>query len=270
VTGPGRHRWLHRTGIGIAVWMVLFAVAGPARAVDPVESRRDEVPTAATRRVAVRPAPSLGHTVRSGETLWRIARRHGVPVDALRQANGLHERDLLAIGQVLAIPGRTVGNRQEPPSLAEIELSPPPLDRRIALVWPVAAPVGSPFGPRGGAWHGGVDLMAAPGTPIRAAAPGVVIASGWERGYGRVIKIWHTLDLMTVYAHNDEGYVQVGDWVQRGQVIGTVGSSGRASGSHLHFEIRLDGRKYDPLFWLPDPEMIDVAGLPPRGAAAAP
>jgi murein DD-endopeptidase MepM/ murein hydrolase activator NlpD len=84
----------------------------------------------------------------------------------------------------------------------------------------------------------------------------MIISSGWERAYGHVVKIWHFHDVMTVYAHNLENLVKVGDWVERGQVVALVGSTGRATAPHLHFEIRLDGRKYDPMFWLPETDML--------------
>jgi len=76
-------------------------------------------------------------------------------------------------------------------------------------------------------------------------------------------------DFMTVYAHNEENYVRAGDWVERGQVIATAGSTGRVTGVHLHFEIRLGGRKYDPLFWLPPEGGVRVATAGPRPDAGA-
>lgn len=127
----------------------------------------------------------------------------------------------------------------------------------------------SPFGPRGQELHGGIDIPAAPGTPVRAAAPGMVVASGWENGYGRVVKVWHHHGFMTVYAHNEENLVAVGDWIERGDVIATVGRTGRASTPHLHFEIRLDGEKYDPRYWLP-PGAVEVASPPDRARPAWP
>jgi murein DD-endopeptidase MepM/ murein hydrolase activator NlpD len=205
--------------------------------------------------------------VRSGETLWSIARSHGVALDALRRANRLAPGQTIRAGQRLAIPGEvSVQERQEPPSPAEIVLGPPPRGVAVAFSWPVAAPTRSGFGPRGDGWHGGIDLAAEPGSPIRVAAPGMVVTSGWERGYGNVVKVWHADDLMTVYAHNRENHVRPGDWVERGQVIGTVGGTGRATAPHLHFEIRLAGRKYDPLFFLPDSGGVDVAASTPAAA----
>jgi murein DD-endopeptidase MepM/ murein hydrolase activator NlpD len=98
----------------------------------------------------------------------------------------------------------------------------------------------------------------------------MVITSGWERAYGHVVKIWHPSDLMTVYAHNLENVVRVGDWVEQGQVIATVGSTGRATAPHLHFEIRLNGRKYNPTFWLPEAEAHVGPVRDPRSPTATP
>ena len=126
----------------------------------------------------------------------------------------------------------------------------------VTFIRPVPGPIVSPFGPRGVAWHGGIDLRAERQDPIHAAAAGMVITSGWEKAYGRVVKLWHVNDLMTIYAHNLENLVKVGDWVEQGQVIATAGSTGRATAPHLHFEIRLNGRKYNPAFWLPEAEAL--------------
>jgi murein DD-endopeptidase MepM/ murein hydrolase activator NlpD len=225
--------------------------------------------TASTRRPPPSETRTVGrHVVRPGETLWSIARRHGVEPDTLARVNRLSHAGRVRIGQTLVIPTTAMApDAQEPPSPAEIVLGPPPDAPTVAFSWPVAAPVGSPFGPRGRTWHGGVDLRAEPGTPIRAAASGMVVGSGWERGYGRVIRIWHHHDFMSVYAHNRENLVAVGEWVERGQLIGTVGSTGRTTAPHLHFEIRLGGRKYDPLYWLPPADGTAVAARP-RGTEA--
>ena len=146
----------------------------------------------------------------------------------------------------------------------------PPATPAVSFVRPVPGPIVSAFGPRGVAWHGGIDLRAERDDPIHAAAAGMVISSGWERAYGRVVKIWHPSDLMTVYAHNLENLAKVGDWVEQGQVIATVGSTGRATAPHLHFEIRLNGRKYNPAFWLPESEALAAPVRDPRSPTATP
>jgi murein DD-endopeptidase MepM/ murein hydrolase activator NlpD len=195
--------------------------------------------------------------VRPGQTLWGVAREHGVPVKALIRANGLTPTTRLRAGQRLNIPLHEVPEgSQEPPSLADIVLERPPATPAVTFIRPVPGPIVSPFGPRGVAWHGGIDLRAERQDPIHAAAAGMVITSGWEKAYGRVLKLWHVNDLMTIDAHNLENLVKVGDWVEQGQVIATVGSTGRATAPHLHFEIRLNGRKYNPAFWLPEAEVL--------------
>jgi murein DD-endopeptidase MepM/ murein hydrolase activator NlpD len=209
--------------------------------------------------------------VRPGQTVWSIAREHGVSVGALIRVNRLGPNAKLKVGQRLALPLSEVPEgSQEPPSFADIVLEPPPPTPFVQFVRPVPGAVASRFGPRGAAWHGGVDLRAERGSPIRAAAAGMVISSGWERAYGRVVKIWHFQSLMTVYAHNLENLVKVGDWVEQGQVIATVGSTGRATAPHLHFEIRLDGRKYDPTFWLPDTDVLAASAGEPGRATSVP
>jgi murein DD-endopeptidase MepM/ murein hydrolase activator NlpD len=103
-----------------------------------------------------------------------------------------------------------------------------------------------------------MDIKAEAGTPILAAAPGVVISSGQERSYGRIIRIEHESGFVTVYAHNLENLVEVGDRVSGGTIIGTVGRSGRASAPHLHFEVRYQDIVYNPLHLLPARDLIEV------------
>ncbi|HWC04713.1 MAG TPA: peptidoglycan DD-metalloendopeptidase family protein [Methylomirabilota bacterium] len=233
-------------------------------------------PSKALGASAKRPLPAprgatLGHVVRSGETVWGIAREHGVTVEALIRANRLSPSARLRAGRRLSLPLTEVAEgSQEPPSLADIVLERPPPTPLVYFIRPVPGPVVSAFGPRGVAWHGGVDLRAERHDHIHAAAAGMVITSGRERAYGRVVKIWHHADLMTVYAHNLENLVKVGNWVEQGQVIATVGSTGRATAPHLHFEIRLNGRKYNPAFWLPESEVRATTTGDPRSPTGLP
>ncbi len=119
------------------------------------------------------------------------------------------------------------------------------------LRWPVNAPVTSPFGLRFMGlrpdFHHGVDLAAPAGTPVRAMKKGDVAFAGEMRGYGLVVMLQHGPRLRTVYAHLSEIMVRKGDVVQGGQVIGKSGSSGNASGAHLHFEIQRWGTEEDPV-----------------------
>ena len=118
---------------------------------------------------------------------------------------------------------------------------------------PVAnAIMGSAFGWRidpftnGSALHTGMDFQAETGTPILAAAGGVVVASEYNSGYGNVVEVDHGNDLLTRYAHASSVLVKKGDLVKRGQKIATVGTTGRSTGAHLHFEVLVQGVPQDP------------------------
>ena len=118
------------------------------------------------------------------------------------------------------------------------------------FIWPVNAPITSPFGWRWGRMHEGLDLGAAYGTPIMAAASGTVIYAGWEGGYGNLTVIDHGGGLATAYGHQSHIGVSVGEQVTQGQEIGNVGSTGHSTGPHLHFEVRVNGQAVDPLGYL--------------------
>jgi murein DD-endopeptidase MepM/ murein hydrolase activator NlpD len=119
-----------------------------------------------------------------------------------------------------------------------------------ALIWPVNAPITSPFGWRWGRMHEGIDLGAAYGTPIAAAGAGTVIYAGWLGGYGNLTVIDHGGGLSTAYGHQSQIGVSVGQPVAQGQIIGNVGSTGHSTGPHLHFEVRVNGQAVDPLGYL--------------------
>ena len=118
------------------------------------------------------------------------------------------------------------------------------------FVWPVLGPVTSPFGWRWGRMHEGIDIGAASGTPIRAAAAGTVIYAGWLGGYGNLSVIDHGGGVATAYGHQSGLAAGNGAFVAQGQVIGYVGSTGHSTGPHLHFEVRVNGVPQDPLGYL--------------------
>ncbi|MDI6823316.1 MAG: M23 family metallopeptidase [Bacillota bacterium] len=121
------------------------------------------------------------------------------------------------------------------------------------LYWPVegGGRVTSGFGWRRRDWHPAIDIAAPAGTPVRAADTGMVTFAGWQGGYGRLIIVEHGNGMSTRYAHLSRVDVRPGDQVERGQVIGAVGSTGRATGPHLHFEVRAGGEARNPLQYYP-------------------
>ena len=118
------------------------------------------------------------------------------------------------------------------------------------LIWPVSGPVVSPFGPRWGRMHEGIDIAVPTGTPIRAAAGGVVTHAGWMSGYGNLVILQHAGGLSTSYAHQSQIGSSVGQFVPQGQVLGYVGCTGHCYGDHLHFETRVNGAAVDPMNYL--------------------
>jgi len=119
-------------------------------------------------------------------------------------------------------------------------------------IWPVAGRLTGAFGGRmdpfsgEGAFHTGVDIAAAPGTPVRATADGVVVGASWEGGYGLMVVIDHGGDVQTYYAHLSRCYVQTGQAVRLGQIVGAVGATGRTTAPHLHYEVRIGGAPVNP------------------------
>jgi len=125
-------------------------------------------------------------------------------------------------------------------------------------IWPVTGRLESgvggrrnPFGGRGYEYHEGQDIDATYGTPVQAAASGRVITAGWQRGYGKVVYVDHGNGLSTRYGHLSAIDVAVGQTVTQGQTIGLVGSTGRSTGPHLHYEVRINNQPVDPKRYLP-------------------
>jgi len=119
-----------------------------------------------------------------------------------------------------------------------------------AHVRPGSGRLTSDFGHRWGRLHAGIDLAAGTGSPISAVTAGTVLSAGAEGGYGNVVRLQHVDDTITLYAHLSAVLVTAGDRVPAGHVLGREGSSGRSTGPHLHFEVRVGGRPVDPAAWL--------------------
>ncbi len=206
------------------------------------------------QRIVIPALSDLCHVVKSGQTLDKIAAWYGVTPESLIAVpeNHLTADAALHRGQTILIPNAR--SRYHDP--AELNLARPQQDGWWYgdgdFIWPL---------PRDSFWisqrfrhgkHMAVDLAAPRGTPVYAADTGRVVKAGWsEIGYGYRIIIDHGIDYVTLYAHLSEYYVQPGDIVQKGEMIGRVGSTGNSTGPHLHFEIRDYGYLIDPLLVLP-------------------
>jgi murein DD-endopeptidase MepM/ murein hydrolase activator NlpD len=118
------------------------------------------------------------------------------------------------------------------------------------LAWPLKGVLYARFGRKGKEPHDGIDLAAPAATPVHTAGPGTVLFAGDQKGYGLIVIVEHDNGLVTLYAHNRDVRVKTNQKVRAGQVVATVGDSGRTSGPHLHFEVRKDGLPVDPLDYL--------------------
>lgn len=210
-------------------------------------------PACAPQRPAPPPQKARGifHVVRKGENLFRIGKAYGISYRELARINGIPDPDRVQVGSRIFIPGAT---RRLP---VEIITPRDAVARRVTpgrtnnFIWPVRGEVSSGFGPRGENFHDGIDIAAEEGSPIRATDRGEVIYSDQLSGYGNLIIIRHSDGFASVYAHNRKNLVRQGQRVERGEVIGEVGQTGRVSAPHLHFEIRKDNIAVDPLYYLP-------------------
>lgn len=209
--------------------------------------------------------PGVIHHVQGGENLYRIGLRYSIPAKEIARANGIRDVTELSIGQRLFIPGARRRLRENASEHArqgpvrsgnaeEIHR----LARKAALeqtslqfAWPVRGRLSSRYGIRRGKPHEGIDVAAARGTPIFAAESGRVIHSGRLGSYGKVVIVKHAGAFRTVYAHASKLLVRSGEFVERGQKLAEVGSTGRATGPHVHFEIRRSETPRNPLAFLP-------------------
>jgi virulence factor Mce-like protein len=121
----------------------------------------------------------------------------------------------------------------------------------VGFQWPIKGAITSPFGQRGSEFHEGLDIDGETGDPIGAAAAGTVVMASPFSGYGNAVIIDHGHGITTLYGHMSAFAVSAGDRVLQGQTLGAVGSTGHSTGSHLHFEIRVNGVPVDPLPYLP-------------------
>ena len=209
--------------------------------------------------------PGVIHHVAAGENLYRIGKRYGIPAKQIARANGIRDVTKLRVGQRLFIPGaRRRMNAREREVAASGSARSGKFDearrhaRRSArlqtslqFAWPVRGRLSSRFGMRRGRSHDGIDVAAARGTPIFASESGRVIHSGRLGGYGKVIIVKHAGAYRTVYAHASKLLVRKGEFVERGQKIALVGSTGHSTGPHVHFEIRQSETPRNPLGFLP-------------------
>ena len=256
----GMRERLLRVGVVLAVLTTACATAHGAR-------------TALPRRSPIWVAKI--YVVKKGDTLYGVARRHGLSVAQVMSLNRLSSHRL-AVGQRLHVTppsqdgsgnGNKVLVRRRAPAMdagaklarSQTKPKPKPQEKPPALAlpavqrilrWPVQGVITSAYGTRGLHAHDGIDIGAPRGTQVRAALDGEVVFANRHGNYGNLVIVRHAGGIMTIYAHHDSNLVRPGQRVRTGEVIARVGATGRATGPHLHFEVRRGARPDNPMRYL--------------------
>lgn len=200
--------------------------------------------------LAILPASGVNHKVARGDTIISIAKKYKVEPEDIIEYNRLASADDINIGERLLIPG---GAPPPPPQSYTVRSFTAPKPQAVAssgkYSWPaICHRITQYFN----TWrHKGVDIACSFGSPVKASLSGTVIraSGGWNGGYGLVVIVDHG-STQTLYAHLSKIYVRVGDQITAGQAVGAMGSTGRSTGSHVHFEVRSSGYTQNPLNYL--------------------
>ena len=187
------------------------------------------------------------HIVQTGETLEDIALKYNVQMNQIVGANRIINRNQMLPGKEIFIPGAKMTPKEQRKLTEDIGIN------HSNFIAPIKGKIVSGFGYRvhpishNYTFHKGIDISARYGTPVKAVMDGRVIYSGWMGGYGKLVVIKHPNGWITRYAHNSTLLVKEGDWVVCGKIISKVGSTGRSTGNHLHFETWKGDKLVNPL-----------------------
>ncbi|NLF80152.1 MAG: M23 family metallopeptidase [Clostridia bacterium] len=197
--------------------------------------------------------PYFSVVVAPGDTLYSLAQTYNVTWRELAGVNALGRPECIYPGQTLLVPLTEESSVSLWQTVERTEVQAVFASRGsvYAFAWPAEGEISSAFGERWGRFHYGLDIAADGGMPIYAAASGLVTESGWKNdAYGYAVMLDHGNGQETLYAHACELVARVGEWVEEGDVIAFIGSTGNSTGSHVHFEVRINGVCVDPQLYL--------------------
>lgn len=204
-------------------------------------------------KLTILPSAGIQHKVAKNETIAKIAKKYGVETENIIEYNKLASADDIKTGEKLLIPG---GKKIQPKVTYTFrswtQPAAPSAPKAVAtgqMLWPTSCRyISQYFRYR----HSGLDIACGYNKPIYAADSGRVIKAqgGWNGGYGAVIIIDHGNGKQTLYGHLNKIYVKVGENVTKGTTIGAMGSTGRSTGPHIHFEVRVGGVRKNPLYYI--------------------
>lgn len=211
--------------------------------------------------LTILPVDGVVHTVKNGETLSKIAKLYGAEADEIQSSNNLKSANSLSIGQTLLVPG---GERQAPAPTRRVasvsslftpgQTTPAGSSERssLGMIWPTdLRKINTYFGQYyvyGRHW--GLDIDCNNANTNYAALDGIVSRSGWAGAYGNLVEIDHGNGIITRYGHNAKLYVKSGQAVSQGDPIALCGTTGKSTGTHLHFEVRVNGSAVNPLDYI--------------------
>lgn len=210
--------------------------------------------------LTILPLDGVQHTVTSGDTITKLATKYDVQEERIRRYNKIGDEDTITKGQELLIPGGTPPRAipapriVQAPSIKDVGSiftgnipSASPQSGSASLIWPTSGHVITQYW---GWTHTGVDIDGDYDSPIYASDGGIVEIAGWGNGYGLQIVVNHGNGFKTRYAHSSKIFVNVGQRVSKGEVMAMVGTTGFSTGTHLHYEVYVNGVRRNPLLYV--------------------
>jgi len=203
------------------------------------------------QELTVLPVNGVYHTVEKNDTVESIAKKYKVASSEVIAfpLNGLNPKNpSLQVGQRIVVPGGT-----KPAVVRQVQVYSGPIPEKASrgtgrFVWPTSGNITQAFKPL----HQAIDIGSYTGAPVKASDSGYIVASGWSNlGYGNYVVVDHGNGFQTLYGHLTRYFVNAGDSIAQGTVLGLVGSTGNSTGPHLHFELRQNGINRNPFGFLP-------------------